>query len=223
MIQVAIDGPAGCGKSTTAKEVARRLGFLYVDSGAMYRAVTLYFIENQIDEAKLELVKNTLEHIELDFLEGKITLNGQVAEPQIRSLEVSKKVSQVAAIGLVRDFLVARQRQISKNQNVIMDGRDIGTVVFPQAALKIFMVADSEVRAKRRQQELLYQGQNIDIEKLKKDIETRDLLDSTRSHAPLRKAEQAIELDTTHMSFEEQVNFVVSLIENKLANHDCNH
>jgi cytidylate kinase len=217
MIQVAIDGPAGCGKSSTAREVAKRLNFLYVDSGAMYRAVTYYLIQNQIDESDPQALPQALSQISLDFAGNEIVLNGKVVEPQIRSMEVSNRVSQVASQALVREFLVAQQRLISQNHNVIMDGRDIGTVVFPEALVKIYMVADSEVRAKRRQDELLAKGEWVELNELKDNLEQRDFLDSHREIAPLRKAESAVELDTTKLTFDEQVHFVVSLIKEKIS------
>ncbi len=223
MIQVAIDGPAGGGKSSTARAVARELGFLYVDSGAMYRAVTLYLLRKQIDPSDIQRVKAALKEVKIGFCGDEVTLNGQSAENEIRSMNVSNKVSEVAAIEAVREFLVSQQRELAKDRHIIMDGRDIGTVVFPNAQVKIYMVASTRVRAERRQAELAAKGQHIDLQELIANIEARDHMDSTRAISPLRKAQDAIELDTTNLPFEDQVRFVVSVIKEKIKDYDCNH
>lgn len=211
-ITVAIDGFSGCGKSSTAKEVAKKLNYIYVDTGAMYRAITLYFVRQTVDIKSLPAVEKALNEVTLSFKgEGipEIHLNGENVESFIRSMDISNQVSAVSAIGLVRDFLVAQQREMGNAKGLVMDGRDIGTTVFPDAELKIFMTADTVVRAKRRLKELEGKGEVPALEDVVKNLEERDHLDSTREESPLKKADGAIEIDTTHLSFEEQVTEIV--------------
>jgi len=215
-INIAIDGYSGCGKSSTAIAVARKMGYTYIDTGSMYRAVTLYFLENNIpldDEARINEV---LSKIQLSFIINKgdtsfhILLNGRDVNQEIRSQRVSGLVSQVSTIPAVRRLMVAQQQEIGKNKGVVMDGRDIGTVVFPDAELKIFMTADPEVRAKRRVKELRERGINESESEIKQNLLSRDMIDSSRIHSPLRKAKGAIEIDTTHLTLEDQLNIVLN-------------
>lgn len=218
MITIAIDGFAGTGKSSTAKVVAHTLGFTYVDTGAMYRAITMFLLDQNIPfiDNSPQLIK-ALEEVNLAFKpigngsdELAIFLNGECAEPMIREPRVTKAVSEVAALTTVRHKLVEQQRFIGKEGGIVMDGRDIGTYVFPDAELKIFMTASVEVRAKRREQELLQKGIHYPYEEIKENLQKRDYIDSHREMAPLQQAEDAIVIDSTKMSFEDQVNAVVS-------------
>lgn len=212
-IIIAIDGPAGSGKSTTARLVAQKLGYTYIDTGAMYRALTLKVIESNVDpndeDSIVKLAENT--KIELIYENGnlKVILDERDVSDKIRTPEVTSLVSIVSAHPKVRDIMVKKQRELGKDGGVVIDGRDIGTVVFPNADLKIFMTADVKERAKRRQKELRSQGFKIEIEKLIKEIEERDELDSNREIAPLKKADDAIEIDTTNLTIEEQVELVL--------------
>lgn len=216
-IVIAIDGYSACGKSTTARLVAQDLGYLFIDTGAMYRAVTLYFMENKIAPENAAVVKKALNSLIIDFrnpgisFETDILLNGIVVNQQIREMEVSSRVSQVSAISEVRRKLVAQQQEIGKSKAVVMDGRDIGTVVFPEAELKIFMVADLEKRTERRQRELLRVGKHYSLDAIRNDLINRDLIDTTRSDSPLIKAEDAVLLDTTELTIEIQVQQVVEM------------
>jgi cytidylate kinase len=225
-IIIAIDGYSGCGKSTTAKMVASRLDYLYIDTGAMYRAVTLYFLEHFITFSNPKEVAKALESIHLQFhlnptsKENEIFLNGLNVEEEIRKMYVSEQVSQVSAIQEVRSLLVEQQRRMAKKGGVVMDGRDIGTHVFPNAELKIFVTADLEVRAGRRQQELLEKGQEVDLDDILKNLEERDHIDTTRKQNPLRQAEDAFLLDTSYFTIEEQVDFVVNLYLGKMYQLD---
>lgn len=218
MITIAIDGYAGTGKSSTAKVVANKLGFTYVDTGAMYRAITMYLLNHDIPfiDNSPRLIE-ALEEVQLDFrevgvVEGELAifLNGQCAEPMIREPRVTKAVSEVAALTAVRHKLVEQQRLIGQQGGIVMDGRDIGTYVFPDAELKIFMTASVEVRAHRREQELLQKGIQYPFEEIKANLKKRDYIDSHREMAPLQQAKDAIVIDSTKMSFEDQVNAVVS-------------
>ncbi|MCH5687469.1 (d)CMP kinase [Niabella sp. W65] len=216
-IIIAIDGKSSCGKSTIAKQLAKELGYVYVDSGAMYRAITLYFLRNNVDITDEAQVKNALGEIELDFrLNGQSSqvemfLNDENVEYLIREMIVAEKVSEVAALGAVRDFAVSQQQKMGKQKGVIMDGRDIGTVVFPQAELKLFVTADNAVRVERRFKELYQKNPNITIEEVAHNIEMRDYIDANREISPLRKADDAIEIDNTNLTQEEQLAKVLEL------------
>lgn len=216
-IVIAIDGFSSCGKSTFAKAIARRLGYLYIDSGAMYRAVTLellrrgLIINGVVDTTKLESILKEIS-IGFSFDPAKsayvTTLNGTVVEEEIRSPEVANHVSLVAAIPQVRERLVELQREVGRQKGIVMDGRDIGTVVFPDAELKIFMTADPLVRAQRRLKELQEKGISISLDEVLKNIEERDYIDQNRDVSPLRKADDALVLDNTHMTVDEQMQWV---------------
>ncbi len=209
-IIITIDGWSSCGKSTLARQLAKKLGYLYVDSGAMYRAITLYFLRNHIDWTDIKEVKKALSELKLDFIVNEKTgvseiyLNGENVEYVIRDLVVAEKVSEIAAIREVREFAVAQQQALGKRKGIVMDGRDIGTVVFPEAELKIFMTADNAVRVERRFKELYEKNPNITIEEVKNNLEMRDYIDSNREVSPLRKADDAIVLDNTNLTEEEQ-------------------
>ena len=209
-IIITIDGWSSCGKSTLAKQLAKELGYIYVDSGAMYRAITLHFLRNHIDWTDEEQVKKALKDVSLEFvynpksLQSEMFLNGENVEYVIRDLVVAEKVSDVAAIKDVRKFAVAQQQRMGRNRGIVMDGRDIGTVVFPDAELKIFMTADNAVRVERRFQELYEKNPNITIEEVKANLEMRDYIDSNREVSPLRKADDAILLDNTNLTEREQ-------------------
>ncbi|MBK8348172.1 MAG: (d)CMP kinase [Saprospiraceae bacterium] len=213
---IALDGYSSCGKSTLAKQIARHLHFLFVDSGAMYRAATLYFIENNIDVAKDNEVNNALENIHITFknIDGENTtfLNGRNVESEIRSLQVSGLVSEVSAISSVRKKMVELQRQMSSENGIVMDGRDIGTVVFPNADIKFFVTADPIVRAQRRYNELLSKNQKADLHEVISNLEHRDKIDTERADSPLRQADDAILLDNTHYDIDEQFSIVMDKI-----------
>lgn len=218
-IIIAIDGPSGGGKSTTAKLVAQKLNYAYIDTGAMYRAVTLYFLENNIDFNKVDKVIEALQNIKIHFennLDKKqceTFLNSKNVESEIRKMYVSEKVSEVSSISEVRKAMVNQQQILGKKGGVVMDGRDIGTQVFPNAELKIFMVADLEIRAKRRKKEFEDKGQNVKLERIKENLKKRDYIDSTRAESPLSKAGDAIELDTSNITIGEQADFIINLVE----------
>ncbi len=215
-IIIAIDGHSSCGKSTLAKSLARGLGYIYIDSGAMYRVVTLYALRNgwitdgKPDDKKIiEGLKNVKITFEWDNITEKNTtfLNGENVEDEIRQLEVSQNVSPVSAIAGVRTEMVKQQQENGKNKGIVMDGRDIGTVVFPDAELKIFMTASPEIRAQRRYLELTEKGQEVVFDEILKNVEERDRIDSTREASPLRKAEDAVVLDNSFLSREEQLQW----------------
>lgn len=220
-IVIAIDGYSACGKSTTAKAVAAVLGYRYIDTGAMYRAVTLYFLEHHVSLTNPKEVSKALDQIHVAF---KVTaknvsetfLNGLNVEKAIRGMHVSENVSQVSTIKAVRDALVEQQRRMGKERGVVMDGRDIGTVVFPHAELKLFMNADLLVRAFRRQHELLERKQMIDLDEVIDNIIQRDKIDTSRAESPLRKADDAVEIDTTNITIDEQVDEVVRMAVTKM-------
>lgn len=221
-IVIAIDGYSACGKSTTAKEVAKILGYRYIDSGAMYRAVTLYFLDHHVALTNPKEIHRALQQINISFkINAKgVTetfLNGLSVEEEIRQLRVSEQVSPVSAIKEVREAMVAQQRKLGKERGIVMDGRDIGTVVFPQAELKLFMTADMMVRAFRRQQEWLAQDRLVDLDEVIENIKKRDHIDTTRAESPLRQAEDAIVIDTTHITIDEQVDEVVRLAFSKIV------
>jgi len=212
---IAIDGYSGTGKSSTAKVIAKELGFNYIDTGAMYRAVALYFLENNVISADDKSVENALENIVVSFKNvndiNTTFLNGKSVEDQIRSMEVSSKVSEVAALPLVRRKLVQLQRLMGEKGSVVMDGRDIGTNVFPHADLKLFMTASVEVRAQRRQLELSQKGENHDLESIAKNLSERDHIDSSRAENPLVKASDAVEIDTSFLTFDQQVQKILGI------------
>lgn len=215
-IIVALDGHSSCGKSTFAKAIAARLGYIFIDTGAMYRAVTLYALENgairsgMVDEQAVEAM---LKDINIDFRfnaqrgASDIYVNGDLVEGKIRTIEVSNCVSAISSIAAVRSKLVAMQQDMGKRKGVVMDGRDIGTVVFPDAELKIYMTADPKVRAERRYAELQAKGDSVSFEEVYANVVSRDEADMTRAISPLRRAEDAILLDNTHMSVEEQMEW----------------
>jgi CMP/dCMP kinase len=215
-ITIAIDGFSACGKSTTAKEVARELNYRYIDSGAMYRAVTLYFLEHHIALTNPREVSTALDSIHINFVVNskgfsETFLNGVNVEKEIRKMRISEHVSAVSTIKAVREAMVAQQRKMGKDKGIVMDGRDIGTVVFPGAELKVFLIADMQVRAYRRQLELLNRGDLVDIEDIIENLTQRDWIDSTRAESPLKKAEDAITIDTTNITTDEQVDKVIRL------------
>lgn len=216
---IAIDGPAGSGKSTTAKLVADKLGFIYIDTGAMYRAVTYLSLQhNAIDnpEKVVELLKESEISLSYDNYTTKIFLNSEEVSEKIRSLDVNSKVSQISRIPQVRELLVKRQQKIGSEGNVVMEGRDIATVVFPNADLKIFLTAKIEERANRRRKEFISKGKDVSLEEIQENLIERDELDSTRDVSPLQKADDAIELDTSELSIEQQVNEILKLAEEKM-------
>lgn len=222
-IIVAIDGFSACGKSTTAKEVAKILGYKYIDSGAMYRAVTLYFIEQHVVLTDAREVDQALNEIKITFQlnqhgASETFLNGVNAEKSIRTMNVSERVSQVSTIREVRVAMVDQQRQLGINRGIVMDGRDIGSVVFPDAELKLFLVADIKVRALRRQKELLEKGEVISLHAIIENLKNRDRIDSTRKESPLIKPAGALEIDTTLFTIDEQVDEVVLLAISRLVN-----
>ena len=221
-IIIAIDGHSGCGKSTVAKELARKLGYIYIDTGAMYRAVTLFALQNglaankKVDEAGLVA---RLNEINIDFRfnagtkQNETYLNGVNVEEEIRRLPVSNHVSPVSTIKEVRAAMVKLQQKMGENKGIVMDGRDIGTVVFPNAELKIFMTASPEVRAQRRYDELTAKGQTIDYDEILQNVMERDRIDSSREISPLRQASDALLLDNSHMTREEQFRWVLGKVE----------
>ncbi|MEI7733854.1 MAG: (d)CMP kinase [Ferruginibacter sp.] len=218
-IIVTIDGWSSCGKSTLAKQLAKKLGYVYIDSGAMYRAVTLYFLRNHVDWTDHKEADTALHNIFIDFRyndhsqQTEIFLNDENVEYLIRDLVIAEKVSDVAAIKEVRTFAVAQQQKMGEKKGVVMDGRDIGTTVFPNAELKIFMTADVMVRVERRFKELFKKNPNVTIEEVKSNLEMRDYIDSHREISPLRKAEDAIEIDNTHLTMPEQLARAQKLVK----------
>ncbi|MEO9484090.1 MAG: (d)CMP kinase [Ekhidna sp.] len=212
-IVIAIDGYSGTGKSSTAKQVASRLGYTYIDSGAMYRAVTYFFLKNKVDFNKEKYLDESLRKCSIAFEGSSILLNGVNVDHEIRTMEVNENVSAVSAISEVRSKLVEQQRKMGEERSVVMDGRDIGTVVFPEADLKIFMTADVDIRAERRRRELEKKGIHESIQTIRKNLEERDLLDSTREDSPLTKASDAKEIDTSHLTLNQQIDKIVALAE----------
>ena len=216
---ITIDGWSACGKSTLAKQLAKQLGYVYIDSGAMYRAITLYFMRNHINLSQTSEVLAALNNINIDFrfnpdsLQSDIYLNGENIEPLIRDLSIAAKVSDVAAISEVRTFAVAQQQKMGENKGIVMDGRDIGTTVFPNAEIKLFMTADSDVRVVRRLKELSVKNPLITLDEVKQNLENRDYLDSTRAISPLRKADDAIVLDNTDLTMDEQLAIALQLVQ----------
>ncbi len=218
-IIITIDGWSSCGKSTLAKQLAKKLGYLYIDSGAMYRAITLYFLRNNIDITNENKIREALKNITLEFRvnaysqQSEIYLNGENVEYIIRDLIIAEKVSDVAALKDVRTFAVDVQQKIGEHKGIVMDGRDIGTTVFPDAELKIFMVADETIRVERRFREMFDKNPNITLDEIKANIAMRDYIDSHREVSPLRKAADAVELDNTSLSEKEQLDFALKLLK----------
>ncbi len=216
-IIITIDGWSSCGKSTLAKQMAKILGYVYIDSGAMYRAITLYFLRNHIDWTYESDVRKALENIKLHFeyneksQQSEMFLNDENVEYVIRDMVIAEKVSDIAAIPSVRKFAVAQQQLMGKKKGIVMDGRDIGTTVFPDAALKIFMTADIAVRVERRFKEMFEKNPNVSVEEVKSNLEMRDYIDSNRKVSPLRQAEDAILIDNTNLSMEEQLKMALKL------------
>ncbi len=212
---IAIDGYSSCGKSTTAKAVAALLHYAYVDTGAMYRAVTLYLLETQIAFDDLARIEQALQAISISFRRNRRTgrnelfLNGANREDDIRQMRISNAVSEVSVIPMVRHAMVAQQQRMGRKRGVVMDGRDIGTTVFPDAEVKIFMTAEIVLRARRRQEELAATGEVVALADIVENLRKRDHLDSTRTESPLRRAADAVLLDTTHITISEQVDFVL--------------
>jgi cytidylate kinase len=225
-ITIAIDGFSSCGKSTMAKDLAKKLGYVYVDTGAMYRAVTLYAMRNGLFNAdgsiKTADLERQMNKINITFKLNKTAerpdtyLNNELVENDIRTLEVSNHVSQIAAVPFVREAMVAQQQRMGKDKGVVMDGRDIGTTVFPEAELKVFVTASAEVRAQRRYDELKEKGMPADFNDILKNVQERDYIDSHREVSPLRKAPDAIELDNSHMTIAEQSAWLMELVKQKI-------
>ena len=225
-ITIAIDGFSSCGKSTMAKDLAKKLGYVYVDTGAMYRAVTLYAMRNGLFNADGSVKTTDLERqmnkINITFKFNKTAerpdtyLNNELIENDIRTLEVSNHVSQIAAVPFVREAMVAQQQRMGKDKGVVMDGRDIGTTVFPEAELKVFVTASAEVRAQRRYDELKEKGMPADFNDILKNVQERDYIDSHREVSPLRKAPDAIELDNSHMTIAEQSAWLMEQVKQKI-------
>lgn len=222
-IVIAIDGFSSCGKSTLAKALAKALQYVFVDTGAMYRAVALYFLRNGIAFDDINAIEKALPSIQLRFTfnaeagKSDMILNGENVETAIRQMYVSEKVSEVAAISVVRDFCVAQQQLMGKDKGIVMDGRDIGTVVFPDAALKIFVTADPAIRVERRFLELTQKGEQVSMEDVAKNLAHRDHIDSTREHSPLRQAADAMVLDNTHLNQQEQFDLALQWAKEKIA------
>lgn len=225
-IVIAIDGYSSCGKSTMAKNLARQLGYVYVDTGAMYRAVTLYALRQQLFEADGEVdaasLQRAMPDIRISFQFNKQTgkpdtyLNDELVEQEIRTMKVSEKVSKIAALPFVRTALVAQQQRMGKDKGIVMDGRDIGTVVFPHAELKIFVTASAEVRAQRRYDELQQKGMPARYDDILKNVQERDYIDSHREVSPLRKAEDAVELDNSNLTIDEQQQWLLQQVDKVL-------
>ena len=220
-IIITIDGFSSCGKSTLAKQLAKKLGYAYIDSGAMYRAITLYFVRNNVDITNAADIKDALKNITLTFHinsnneQSEIYLNGENVEYIIRDLVVAEKVSEVAALKDVRTFAVAAQQQMGEKKGIVMDGRDIGTTVFPHAEVKIFMVADETVRVERRFTEMFEKNPNIILDEVKNNIALRDYIDSNRKVSPLRQAPDAVLLDNTNLSHKQQLDFALKLVHDQ--------
>lgn len=220
-IIVAIDGYSSCGKSTLARALAKSLHYAYVDTGAMYRAVTLYFLDKNVDINDHTAVKDALQHIEIHFERKKsgnhTYLNGVDVENEIRTMRISEMVSPVSTISEVRRFLVAQQQKMGQRKGIVMDGRDIGTVVFPNAELKIFLTAEKNIRTKRRYDELMSKGQPTDFEAVKRNLMERDMIDSNRADSPLRQAADAILIDNSNLTPTEQLEKVLDLVHDFAA------
>ena len=221
---IAIDGPAASGKSTSAKLLAKELGYLYLDTGAMYRCIAFSILDNKIDISNQDSLTKFLKNFEIDLRKSinnlSFFVNGKNVTNKIRKSDVSQKVSEVSAIPIIREYMVRIQRSFTKNNSCVMEGRDIGTVVFPNAEFKFFFIASDEVRAKRRQLELESLGEKKSLVNLMHEIKKRDKFDSERGHSPLRKAFNAIEVDTTNMTIDEQVNFMLRKIKLKIGKNN---
>jgi cytidylate kinase len=221
-IIIAIDGYSSCGKSTLARQLAADLGYRFIDTGAMYRAVTLYFLKYKVDISNHAEVEKALDNIHISFDYNSLRqasdtiLNNVNVELEIRSMEVAEYVSKIAAIPLVRKFLVKQQQAMGHHKRLVMDGRDIGTVVFPHAELKLFMIADTEVRTMRRYKELQAAGRSVNLNEVRKNLAARDLIDTTREDSPLKKAPDAILMDNSFLSREEQYDIAFRLAKEKI-------
>ena len=222
-IVIAIDGYSSCGKSTTAKAVAARLGYAYIDTGAMYRSVSLFFIQNHVSLTNPKEIAAALEQIHITFNYNSKTgrnetcLNGLNVEDEIRKMYISNLVSEVSTIVEVRRAMVAQQQKMGRRRGVVMDGRDIGTKVFPDAEVKVFMTADTVIRAQRRQRELLQKGELVNLNDIIQNLEKRDRIDSTRAEGPLVQAPDALLLDTSAMNLEDQIQWVVDLVQKRVV------
>lgn len=230
-IQIAIDGHSSCGKSTLAKSLAAHLGFLYIDTGAMYRALTLYALRSNImqdgGKPNEELLRSSIAKVSVSFLRmpdgtKHTLLNGEDVEKDIRTVNVSRNVSTISAIGFVREAMVDLQRKLAQDSSVVMDGRDIGTVVFPNADLKIFVTASPEIRAQRRYNELLAKGDTVSYQEVFDNLVMRDKIDTTREESPLRMADDAVLVDNSNMTIEGQFQHVLKLVENLPAYKQLN-
>ena len=214
-IIITIDGYSSCGKSTLAKALAKELNYIFIDSGAMYRAITLYFLRNNVSLSDKDEIVDALQHIHLSFHRNLQTgdnamfLNDENVSVLIRDMNISNNVSEIAAIKEVRQYAVVQQQKMGKNKGLVMDGRDIGTTVFPQAELKMFMTADVEIRVQRRFQELIVQNPDITLDEVRINLEKRDYIDSHREVSPLRKAADAIVLDNTHLTMDAQLELAL--------------
>jgi CMP/dCMP kinase len=221
-IIITIDGWSSTGKSTLARQLAKELNYIYVDSGAMYRAITLYFIRHHVDWTIPQAVEEALKHIRLELVANHKTgqtdmwLNGENVEYVIRDLVIAEKVSEVAAVRAVREFAVARQQEMGKKKGIVMDGRDIGTVVFPDAELKIFMTADEAIRVQRRYKELYEKNPNITLAEVKQNLAHRDYIDSHREVSPLRQAEDAVVLDNSHLTMKQQLHIAEGWVKDRM-------
>jgi cytidylate kinase len=221
-IIITIDGWSSCGKSTLARQMAHKLNYVYIDSGAMYRAITLYFLRNHVDWTKHSQVEKALHNIVLEFVhndktgQSEMWLNEENVEYVIRDLVIAEKVSEVAAVKAVREYAVAQQQQMGEKKGIVMDGRDIGTVVFPTAELKIFMTADNAVRVERRFKELFEKNPNITLDEVKHNLEMRDYIDSHREVSPLRQAKDAIVLDNTHLTMKQQLEIAMKWAKERM-------
>jgi cytidylate kinase len=221
-IIITVDGWSSCGKSTMARQLAKELNYIFIDSGAMYRAITLYFINNEINLSSSIDIENALKKISLKFVlnpengNNEIWLNEENIESLIRDMRIAERVSEVAALKSVREFAVAQQQIIGANKGIVMDGRDIGTAVFPSAELKIFMTADVSVRVYRRFKELIVKNPNITLEEVKANLEARDYADSNRAISPLRKADDAITLDNSELTPKEQLEHALNWAKQKI-------
>lgn len=222
-IIIAIDGYSACGKSTLAQQLAKSLHYIYVDSGAIYRAVTLYFLQKTISYTDVGEVSAALQNVSIEFRADENTrnadtwMNGENVEKRIREIDIAEKVSEIAAIPEVRIFAEKYQRNMSQHKGIVMDGRDIGTVVFPQAELKLFMTAEMDTRVQRRYAEMKQKKETVSLEEVRKNIEERDYLDTHRKMSPLKQAIDAIVIDNTHLTKEEQLDYALDLAKKAIA------